>query len=35
MIKTAAIIFGSVFLVVGILGFVSGVAPDQLRRFWQ
>jgi hypothetical protein len=30
MIKSAAVLFGVVFLLVGILGFVPGVAPDQL-----
>ena len=28
MIKTAALVFGIVFLLIGILGFVTGVAPD-------
>jgi hypothetical protein len=28
MVKTAAILFGIVFLVVGILGFVSAATPD-------
>jgi hypothetical protein len=30
MIKSAAILFGIVFLVVGILGFVPAVAPDEM-----
>ena len=30
MIKSAAVLFGIVFLLVGILGFVPGVAPDQM-----
>jgi uncharacterized membrane protein YbaN (DUF454 family) len=30
MIKTAAVIFGIVFLVIGILGFVPSVAPEQM-----
>ena len=30
MIKSAAALFGIVFLLVGILGFVPGVAPDQM-----
>ena len=30
MIKPAAVFFGIVFLLVGILGFVPGVAPDQM-----
>ena len=29
MIKTAALLFGIVFLLIGILGFVPGVAPDE------
>src|SRR5438105_5476653 len=30
MIKSAAILFGIVFLVVGILGFVPAVTPDEM-----
>jgi hypothetical protein len=30
MIKSAAILFGIVFLLVGILGFVPSAAPDQM-----
>jgi len=30
MIKSAAVLFGIVFLLVGILGFVPGVAPDEM-----
>ncbi|HLQ13131.1 MAG TPA: DUF4383 domain-containing protein [Steroidobacteraceae bacterium] len=30
MLKTAAILFGVVFLVVGVLGFVPGITTDQM-----
>ena len=30
MVKTAAILFGIVFLAVGILGFVPGITTDQM-----
>jgi hypothetical protein len=30
MIKTAALVFRIVFLLIGILGFVPGVAPDEM-----
>ena len=30
MLKSLAILFGLVFLVIGILGFVPGIAPDHM-----